>query len=409
MAINFFEHQERARKKTGQLVLLFLLAVLAIIAAVYASFYAIVSLSGKKGPILDPTDPFLFLVITGGTLGVIALGTAYKIVQLREGGSAIAQALGGRKIPRTTTNLDERKILNVVEEMAIASGCRVPEVYLLEESSINAFAAGFHPNEAVIGITRGAIERLSRDELQGVIAHEFSHIFNGDMKLNIQLIGVIHGIIVINLIGYWLLRSLRFSGRSRSREKGGGGLLAILLFGLALFLIGLIGAFFGRLIQAAVSRQREFLADASAVQFTRNPRGIGGALKKIARLTAGSLIQHPNAGQAAHLFFGQGVAFSFGGLLATHPPIEERIQRVMQGLAPEKKRRSPAPAAQRGAPGHRREPPRSPEEARKFLQDFLAGAAVTGTAAGGAVAATLPESKKRSVLGALGTAAAAGA
>jgi Zn-dependent protease with chaperone function len=242
-----------------------------------------------------------------------------------------------------TSDLEERRLLNVVEEMAIASGMPVPSVYLLDkEDSINAFAAGFTPTDAVIAVTRGSLKLLSRDELQGVIAHEFSHILNGDMRLNIRLMGVLHGILVIALIGYSILRGTRFS----SRQKGGG--LAILLFGVALVAIGFVGVFFAKIIKSAVSRQREFLADASAVQFTRNPDGIAGALKKIGGSVYGSGIGHPKAEEASHFFFANGLlrsklqsssplglgarrppdgsqGFNF---MATHPPLQDRIRRI---------------------------------------------------------------------------------
>ncbi|WP_303908784.1 M48 family metallopeptidase, partial [Thiohalomonas denitrificans] len=219
----------------------------------------------------------------------------------------------------------ERRLLNVVDEMAIASGVPVPQVVVLDqEHGINAFAAGSSPNEAAVAVTRGTLERLDRDELQGVIAHEFSHIFNGDMRLNLRLIGVLHGILLLSLMGRAILYG---AGRSRGRNAGG-----VLVLGIALLVVGFLGVLFGRLIKAAVSRQREYLADAAAVQFTRNPDGIGGALRKIAGVED-SLVQHPNAEEASHLFFGQGLNF-FLGLLATHPPIDERIRRIDPRLAP---------------------------------------------------------------------------
>ena len=232
--------------------------------------------------------------------------------------------------PARRTDLDERKILNVVEEMAIASGTPVPPVYLMEnEEGINAFAAGFTPGDAVIGVTRGCIRTLTRDELQGVIAHEFSHILNGDMRLNIRLIGVLYGILLISMTGWLIFRSTAyntgFNTRRDDDDRRGGNPWP--LVGLALYILGYVGVLFGNLIKAAVSRQREFLADASAVQFTRNPDGIAGALKKIGALSEGSKIQAPEAQETSHLFFGEATGHIFG-FMATHPPLAERIRRI---------------------------------------------------------------------------------
>jgi Zn-dependent protease with chaperone function len=229
-------------------------------------------------------------------------------------------------IPQNTEDLQQRKLLNVVEEMAIASGTPAPPVYLLaDEPGINAFAAGFSPRDAVIGVTQGTIDHLSREQLQGVIAHEFSHIFNGDMRLNIRLIGVLHGILILGIIGYYLLRSASFSRRGRSSEKNAGGILAL---AVGLMVIGFAGTFFGGLIKAAVSRQREYLADASAVQFTRNPDGIAGALKRIGGLEYGSGVENPGAREVSHAFFAQGVSGFMQALSATHPPLGKRILRI---------------------------------------------------------------------------------
>ncbi|HEY7819346.1 MAG TPA: M48 family metallopeptidase, partial [Vicinamibacteria bacterium] len=267
---------------------------------------------------------------------VVAAGSLYKIWRLSDGGHTVARLLGGRPVDPNTTDPSERRLLNVVEEMAIAAGLPVPTVYLLDkEEGINAFAAGFTPQDAVLGVTRGTVALLNREELQGVVAHEFSHIFNGDMTLNLRLMGVLHGILVIALIGYFILRStLRASSSSR---KGGAAVLALPVLGITLIGIGYIGVFFGRVIKSAVSRQREFLADASAVQFTRNAHGVAGALKKIGGLDQGSLVMSPHAEQASHFFFSDGklgkVRMALAGathfaFLATHPPLAERIRRV---------------------------------------------------------------------------------
>jgi len=252
---------------------------------------------------------------------VIFGGSAYKTMALSSGGTVVAESLGGRLISQGTSDLHERKALNVVEEMAIASGTPVPPVYLLErEQGINAFAAGFTPGDAVIGLTRGTITYLTREELQGVIAHEFSHILHGDMRLNIRLIGILHGVLLIGLIGYIVLRSVR----GGSNKNTG----AIMGLGVGLLVIGFTGTFFGNLIKASVSRQREFLADASAVQFTRNNIGIAGALKKIGGYTPGSELDTPEAPTMSHAYFSSGVSSFMQSIFATHPPLDVRIKRI---------------------------------------------------------------------------------
>ena len=265
-------------------------------------------------------NPQLFFGVTVGVLAVIFIGSAYKTNELAGGGSSVATLMGGRLVNPNTTDLNERKLLNVVEEMAIASGVPVPQVYVLEEEhGINAFAAGHTTSDAAIGVTRGCIQMLSRDQLQGVIGHEFSHILNGDMRLNLRLIGIIFGLLCIATIGRVLL-----SARSRSSRDNN----ALPLIGLALVLLGAIGVFFGRLIQAAVSRQREFLADASSVQFTRNPGGLSGALQKIGQYSFGSKLESEHAPDMCHMFFGNGLGEPFFGLMATHPPIPDRIHAI---------------------------------------------------------------------------------
>jgi Zn-dependent protease with chaperone function len=332
--MDFFANQAAARRRTGLLVVYYALAVALIIASVYLAFAAVfMGARMEEGQAVTTAqwwDERMFLWVAGGTLAIVLTGTLYRIAQLAGGGKSVAQLLGGRLAPHATRDLAERKVLNVVEEMAIASGIPVPPVYLLDnEAGINAFAAGFSQRDAVIGVTRGCVEQLSRDELQGVIAHEFSHIFNGDMRLNIRLMGVLHGILVIALVGYWIMRS-SFHGRARSRDSKGGA-AAIGLLGVALMLIGYIGVFFGKLIQSAVSRQREFLADASAVQYTRNPGGLASALRRIAGMSHGSKVGNLHAQEAGHFFFANGLRGSLLGLLATHPPIEERIRRLEPG------------------------------------------------------------------------------
>src|SRR6185295_10385386 len=238
----------------------------------------------------------------------------------------------------------ERRLVNVVEEMAIASGVRVPTVYVMDgERGINAFAAGWDASGAVVVATRGTLETLNRDELQGVVGHEFSHILNGDMRLNIRMLGVLAGIVFIGSIGEFVMRSTR---ESRDSKAAGG----VFLVGLALFIIGYVGLFFARVIKAAVSRQREFLADAASVQFTRNPDGIAGALDQIRGASSGALISARCAEDMSHMFFGQSVRMRLGGLLATHPSLDERIARINPGFQPAAYRGKRPPVAEDAAP-----------------------------------------------------------
>ncbi len=324
--MDFFEQQDKARKNTKMLVVYFVLAVVCIIASVYLAILLIFHVTsakelppGTSPPELVLWDPRLFLYVVLGTIGVVAVGSLYKTLALSKGGSAVAESLGGRLVPADPGDPDERKLCNVIEEMAIAAGVPVPKIYVLdEENGINAFAAGHTPEDAAIGVTRGCMTLLSRDELQGVIGHEFSHILNGDMRLNLRIMGIIFGIVCLSVIG----RVLIYSRGGRGRQGGN----PMMYLGLALIVIGAIGLLFGRLIQAALSRQREFLADASSVQFTRNPAGLSGALQKIGG--AGSRIDSPHAGEASHMFFGNGLAKPFLGAFATHPPLDERIRAI---------------------------------------------------------------------------------
>ncbi|MCP3978620.1 MAG: M48 family metallopeptidase [bacterium] len=320
--MDFFASQDSARRQTGRLVVLFALATVSIVASVYLVVVLALSYASKRVVLWQPE---LLAVVVVATTGVIVLGSLYKIGALRGGGSSVAESLGGRRLLQDSQDPLERKILNVVEEMAIASGTAVPPVYLMErESGINAFAAGYTPSDAVIGVTRGCVEQLSRDELQGVVAHEFSHILNGDMRLNIRLIGILHGILVIGMIGYYVLRTAAYS--RRGKDSGGAAILAI---GAGLAVVGFAGTFFGNLIKAGVSRQREYLADASAVQFTRDPQGVSGALKRIG--AAKSLVENPAAVEVSHMFFARGIASGFSSMFSTHPPLPDRIRRIDPG------------------------------------------------------------------------------
>jgi Zn-dependent protease with chaperone function len=322
--MDFFEQQARAHRKTKWLILYFVLAVISMIVMIYAAvMVATIAAVSRHHHYYSQTqvsfwDPRLFLAVTIGTVAVVFFGSAYKTLALSEGGSAVAESLGGRLVASDTNHPDERKLLNVVEEMSIASGVPMPKVYVMdEEDRINAFAAGYTPSDAAIAVTRNCMTKLTRDELQGVIGHEFSHILNGDMRLNIRLIGILFGIFCIATIG----RILLYARSSNSRDRN-----PLLLLGLLLLVIGSLGWFFGRLIQAAVSRQREFLADASSVQFTRNPAGLSGALQKIGGY--GSVVESPQASDASHMFFASGLDSDFLGLMATHPPLEARIRAI---------------------------------------------------------------------------------
>lgn len=336
--MNFFEHQDQARRNTKKLVFLFAAAVACLIAMttllVAAFLYYFQHHNNRRLEAYNSVDggfPLMELVtwdllgmISVVVIGVVLAGSWYKTRLLAGGGGYVAQQLGGRLVHSNSDDATEQRLLNVVAEMAIASGTPIPQVYLLQEDSINAFAAGTDVHNAAIGVTRGCAELLSRDELQGVIAHEFSHILHGDMSLNMRLTGVLHGILLIGLIGRVLASSNRHSGfRSRRSSNNNGAIL-----GLGLMAIGYGGTLFGQLIKSAVSRQREFLADAAAVQFTRNPAGISGALQKIGGLSSHAHIRHPNREEFSHLFFGAAFRSALGSLTATHPPLEVRIKRI---------------------------------------------------------------------------------
>ncbi|MDR2081892.1 MAG: M48 family metallopeptidase, partial [Campylobacteraceae bacterium] len=321
--MNFFEQQRKAKRKTAFLTLLFFAGTIGVCAAVsYAMGAAL--LYGHERYSFSPVFVFqnmpreLFLCSFFGALAVIIAGSIYKILRLStNGGKFIAVSLGGKLITKNIASAKETMLLNIVDEISIASGIPSPSVYILEnDATINAFAAGNNYDDAVIGVTKGAVEFLTRDELQGVIAHEFSHIFNGDMKLNIRSIGILNGILFISLIGEFIMRVL-----SKGNKKGGG---ILLLVGIALYIIGYIGLFFGSSIKAAINRGREYLADACAAQFTRYPKGLADALKKIG--CANSTISSAKADEFSHLYFSSGVKnfFSFD----THPPLEKRIRAL---------------------------------------------------------------------------------
>jgi Zn-dependent protease with chaperone function len=323
--MDFFAHQESARRQSRRLIVLFGLAVFAVAAAITAVVVFVVAIGqageGEElsGSVLE-RNPILPWVTAAVVLAVIGLASLWKTARLRGGGGIVARALGGTQVPSDSRDPAYRRLRNVVEEIAIASGVPVPGIYVLErEAAINAFAAGFAPGDAVVAVTRGALDQLSRDELQGVVAHEFSHILNGDMRLNLRLMGVLFGLMLIGLAG----REFLLNARGGSGGRDGA---AIFVIALAVMIIGFLGLFFARLIKAGVSRQREFLADASAVQFTRQTVGIAGALKKIAAFPSGSKLETADAEEVSHMLFGDGVGYS--ALMATHPPLPARIARL---------------------------------------------------------------------------------
>jgi len=323
MATDFFEQQDLARRKTVRLVVYFVLAILILIALVYGLVIALGLFDARASR--SWWQPELLLLVAGGVGVLVGGASAFKVAQLASGGQAVALMLGGAEVPGTTTDPRQKRLLHIVEEMALAAGVPVPPVFILEEPGINAFAAGYAPGDAVVAVSQGCLDYLNRDELQGVVAHEFSHILNGDMRLNVRLIGLIFGIMALSIIGRVLMQT---SGR-RSSSNRNDSQAGVLVLGVGIFVLGLVGAFFGRLIMAAVSRQREYLADASAVQFTRNPDGIAGALKKIGGLQEGSHIENPRAAEVGHMFFANAFSGSgLAGLLATHPPLGDRISRL---------------------------------------------------------------------------------
>lgn len=326
--MDFFKSQDQAKRNTSRLIILFGLAVISLILITNFLIMVIFGFVGTEMTSMAAVNAprmnwEMFLYVGLGVSAVILFGSLYKIATLSGGGARVAEMMDGKLLLSGTGDIREQRLLNVVEEMAIASGTPVPPVYVMEEAGINAFAAGYSPSDAVIGVTRGAINTLGREQLQGVIAHEFSHILHGDMRINIRLIGVLHGILILGIIGYHLMRSGSYS--RRSKDSGG-----IVILGLGLLIVGYTGTFFGNLIKAAVSRQREYLADASAVQYTRNPNGIAGALMQIATHHERSFLNHPGGNEISHALFEEAQAHSLlGGLYATHPPLEDRIAAIL--------------------------------------------------------------------------------
>ena len=336
--MDFFERQHQAKSETKKLVALFVLAVLLIIALLNGLGFYVVNLSQEhqitaKDWLLSPIS----LGIAAGTILTIFIGSLFRYWQVRGGGQAVAEMVAGRRIDMDSKDPQERRLVNVVEEMSIASGMSVPTIYVMDhEPGLNAFVAGLIPSDTVLMVTKGLLDNLSRQELQGVVAHEFSHIFHADMRINLRLIGILGGILAIGQLGYYILRSLRYSGSRRSssssNNNGGQLILFLMAMSIALIIVGYVGVFFGRLIKAAISRQREYLADAAAVQYSRDSMGISNALYKIKTNGKHSLLDSSHAEDMSHMCFGQAIQIkAFSGMLATHPPIDDRIQALVPG------------------------------------------------------------------------------
>jgi len=403
--VDFYSRQAAARSHTRWLVVGFLLSLIAVTVALdLVLFTAMGAGSRNELGFRAPVGPLVFAALNPGSalfctlviLGTLGLSSAYKSLELRGGGGVVARSLGGVRVGREMSDLKLKRLINVVEEMAIASGVPAPEIYVLEqEPGINAFAAGHTPANAAITVTQGALDNLNREQLQGVIAHEFSHILNGDMRLNIQLMGWVFGLFIVALIGRFILS---FSPRDR---RGSNGAVAV---GFAVMVLGYVGLFLGRLLQAAVSRQRERLADASGVQFTRNPDGLKDALIKIAALPEGSAIAAPNAEQAAHMFFAEGLSRMF----ATHPPLLERIKELDPHFDPRNLPQIAAELERQGALAAMADAPGMPAPANLATQLSGLGRSMTQGGPNAAVPAAVLAAAGAAGLAAAGVAAQVG-
>jgi len=339
--MNFFSQQAKAIKQTRLLVGLFLLAVIFIVVAINALFYFALSAQTVVETSMRAENWFAqnyWIYITLATVSLIAITSLFRTWQINRNPMAIISMVDATYVPLDSKNPNEKQLVNLVEEMAIASGMPIPQIFIMKnEQGLNAFVSGLKPSSAILVVTQGLLDQLSRQQMQGVIGHEFSHILNGDMRLNLRLVGVIAGILVIGQLGQMLLRGGSYGRRSyssfssSSNKKSGGGIVAI---GLGIFIVGYVGLFFGRLIKAAISRQREFLADASAVQFTRDKSGIAGALLSIRNASLGSRLNVKSAEEVSHMCFGASTAITqkINGWLASHPPLEDRIQAIYPGF-----------------------------------------------------------------------------
>jgi Zn-dependent protease with chaperone function len=353
--LDFFEQQERARRTSRWLVVWYLLAAASVVASycvVAALVYAFLVLWGANLPLRGGAEaiewrglfgtyfwvlarvPAQLYYLVGGVVGGFVLAmSAYRVWQLSDGGIVIAHMMGARYVEPGNCTPSERRLLNVVEEMSIASRIALPPVYVLDrETGINALVAGYDPNQAVIIATQGAVQKLSRDELQGIMGHEFSHILNGDMALNLRLVGILAGLTRIGEIGEQMVYRAAEQNKNLVREKRGEGAIEAVV-GLLIAFIGFPGTFAASAIKAAVSRQRELLADAASVQFTRNPDALAGALDSIQALRTHTTVGALYTEEFSHMFFAPAVGKWWG--FPTHPPVEERIlhahPRFVQG------------------------------------------------------------------------------
>jgi Zn-dependent protease with chaperone function len=330
-SFDFRAQQERARRASVLLVLFFVLVVALISLAIGLVAALVVSTDAPAAPgelVLEPE--VIAAVAAIAMIGIVAVA-GVRILMLGGDGARVAEALGAEEVTHDTQNAYKRRYLNVVDEMAIAAGLPRPRAFVVKhEQGINAFAAGHDPERAAVGVTHGALAKLTRQELAGVVAHEMAHIRNRDTRLNVRLLAMVYGLVALYVLGRGFLRAMAFRRRGRNDR----GAAPLLLIGLALFVLGLLGALFGRILQSAVSRRREYLADATAVEFTRNPAGLANALKKIGATQAGSRVNNAHAEEARHMFFAQASA-SVAGLFATHPRLIDRIRALEPGFEPE--------------------------------------------------------------------------
>ncbi|EIJ42775.1 Zn-dependent protease with chaperone function [Beggiatoa alba B18LD] len=330
LTVDFFGQQDQARQKTRWLIIYFIIALIVIVGFINLTFFLLGGIFHfHHYSFLQWWSSLPSHWITGITLSIIIGGTIRRLYQLREGGEALAMLIGAIPVELDTYREEERRLMNVVEEMAIAAGIPVPKLYVLQkEYGINAFVAGYRPSDVTLVVTRGALEQLDRRELQGIVGHEFSHILHGDMRLNLHLIGILAGILAIGQMGFYIFSGGTYQYENRlNRDLRNVYFFPLALpFSILLVSLGYIGVFCGRVIKAAISRQREFLADAAAVQYTRDPAGIVGALLKIKGHYIGSKLYNYRAEEMSHLCFGS--TFSLSRLLSTHPSLDERITRI---------------------------------------------------------------------------------
>lgn len=345
-SFNFAEHQQRARRQTALLVAAFLAitvliaAAIGVLAGVMLAAEAGTSASQPQGAAVEPASASAMLqamdyqvaLIAGlAVFGVILLAAGIRSMMLGADGANVARSLGGKEITRDSSNPGHRRYFNVVEEMAIAANLPMPRVFVIKhEQGINAFAAGLRPETAAIGMTHGALASLDRDELTGVVAHEFAHIANGDMRLNLRMMAMIFGLVALYVAGRMAMRATMLRGNRDQREAMAG-----MAIGLALIVLGGLGMFAGRLLQAGISRRREYLADATGAQFTRNPEALARALKKIGALQRGERLGNPHGEEVRHMLFADGLSLNAAGLTATHPPLVRRIRALDPAFDPE--------------------------------------------------------------------------